>query len=327
LTFQNACDMLAHWSARTSLELAHSARKIGLMTLKRAVTLEVVAILCVATWFLPGGQDLQAYYVPFAAGCLSCGFNPYYVSWLLRPLVWLPSEWVWPLWTLVTCLLLIVTSRQFGAEPLWVLLSFPAIGQIWLGQIDGLLCLGLALGLYASNPYVRGIGWLLLSIKPQVTIAALGVLCWHERQRWRVLSFPALVWLASLFYWGWDWPLNWLRTSQPPPHVWRLASLYPYGIAAFLSLSLWRARLPRVQAALWAMALAMPFFGVYSYIVFLVMFAPWWAVPLSYGWLLAYPWLGNRALQWAWILPLGLLLHQIWPLLTAQWAQKVGVKR
>jgi hypothetical protein len=54
-------------------------------------------------------------------------------------------------------------------------------------------------------------------------------------------------------------------------------------------------------------ALATPFFGVYSYLVFLIFRAPWWSLPLSYAWLLMYPLYGKASMRFAWVLPIGLL--------------------
>lgn len=287
------------------------------MTIKKAVTIEVIIIVTIATFFLPGGDDLYRFYLPFARGCLNCGFAPYYASWLLYPFTLIPPRLLWPIWTLVTQLTVLWASyRLKNPNGLFVLLSFPALGQIWLGQVDGLLIIGITLALVANNPYLKGGGLVLALIKPHVAGVACLIILLSERDRLKVLLAPGLVFLVSLMVMGWDWPIQWLLArNQPPLHVWRLATLFPYGLIAFLPLFLIKDRYKRVLGALLASALGMPFYGTYSYVVFLVFFSPWWIVPVSYVWLIAYPWYGNEAMRFAWILPMLLLGYLLWPTL------------
>jgi len=281
--------------------------------MKRLVTIEVVLIMTIAAFFLPGGDDLHRFYLPFAQGCLECGFAPYHLSWFLYPITFIPPRLLWPAWTLFTILSLLWASHRLNTNGLLVLLTFPAIGQIWLGQIDGILAIGLTLALLATNPYVRGIGLLLASVKPHVAGAAILVLLWYDQNRWKTLVIPVIALLTSLAVWGLDWPIRWLLARHEPPlHVWRLATLFPYGLLAFPSLFWLKGERQRIQGALLASALGMPFYGTYSYVTFLVFATPWWAVPLSYLWLGAYPWYGNRAMRFAWIVPLSLLIHLLW---------------
>jgi len=51
-------------------------------------------------------------------------------------------------------------------------LSFPFVGQIWLGQIDWLVALGLIIFVFNKNPYLRGVGIILALTKPQLTFLA-----------------------------------------------------------------------------------------------------------------------------------------------------------
>ena len=195
----------------------------------------------------------------------------------------------------------------------WRLLAFPTMGQIWLGQIDGILVLGLGLAMSSSNPFVRGIGLLLASIKPQVTGPAILVLLWYEKEKCKTLVAPAVAVFISLLVWGWDWPIRWLLARhEPPPHVWRLATLFPYGLLAFVSLLWLKGKRQRVMGALLASAIGMPFYGTYSYVTFLVFLCPWWAVTASYVWLAGYPWYGNAAMRFAWLLPVALLGYLVW---------------
>jgi len=289
-------------------------RAVRHVTLHRVISIEVVLIVTIAAFFLPGGDDLYRFYLPFAQGCLECGFGPYYTSWILAPMTLIRPSLLWPVWVFLTALSLLWASRRLDTNGLLVLLTFPAMGQIWLGQIDGILLVGLTMALLAANPYGRGIGLLLASIKPQVTGVAILIILWYERERLKTLVVPALVLLVSFIAWGPDWPVRWLAaSSQPPLHVWRLATLFPYGLLTFLSLFCLKGKRQKVQGALLASSLGMPFYGTYSYTTFLAFLAPWWAVPVSYLWLAAYPWYGKAAMRFAWILPLSLLAYLLWP--------------
>ena len=293
----------------------------NLPKIETAIAIELTIVITAATLFLPGGEDLHVFYRPFASGCLTCAFNPWHASWILFPLRLIPELILWPVWTLLTLLGIIWATRRLETNIAFVLLAFPTIGLIWLGQVDGLLIVGLALALTAKNPYWRGVGLLLASVKPQVTGIAILVLLWHDKERLKTLIIPALVLMASAIVWGVDWPLRWIasrRAIEMP--VWGLATLFPFGLIAFGGIFLVKDKQKQVAAALLASALAVPWFGIYSYAVFLVFFAPWWAIPLSYLWAVGYPWYGNTALRFAWILPLGLLIALLWPSFVEGWA-------
>jgi hypothetical protein len=207
----------------------------------------------------------------------------------------------------------LITCRLTRVNPAILLVSFPALGQFWLGQIDIVICAGLALGLLAANPYLRGLGVTLALVKPQLAAFAVFLLLIHQPSKniIKVLLIPLAVFLVSLFVFGLTWPLARLDNAETdlPVHVWRAASrdIWPYGIFLVLTVFIFRTYRSRVEASLIVSSLATPFFGVYSYIVFLIFYAPWWSMPLSYAWLLMYPWLGNGALRFAWILPFSLL--------------------
>jgi hypothetical protein len=292
----------------------------NLPKIEDAIAVELTIVITLTTLFLPGGEDLHVFYRPFANGCLTCAFNPWHASWILFPLRLIPPFLLWPVWTLFTLLGIIWASRRLGTNTAFVLLAFPTLGLIWLGQVDALLIVGLALALTARSPYWRGVGLLLASVKPQVTGIAILVLLWQDDERLKTLIIPMLVLAASAIVWGVDWPVRWLesrRAIEMP--VWGLATLFPYALITFGSIFLVKDKQKRVAAALLASALAVPWFGIYSYAVFLVFFAPWWAIPLSYLWAVGYPWYENTALRFAWILPLGLLIGLLWPSIAERW--------
>jgi hypothetical protein len=194
------------------------------------------------------------------------------------------------------------------------MLAFPTMGMFWLGQVDALVMVGVVLALTGRNPYLRGAGLLLASIKPHVSGIALLLILIGDRQRWKMLIVPAAVLLLSFAVWGIDWPLRFVAgIPEPEPPAWDFGSLFPVGLVAFGAIFLVREPRQRVAASLLAAALGAPWYGVYSGVTYLPFFSTWLALPLGYAWVLAFPLLGNSALRFTWLLPLGLLVVLIWP--------------
>jgi hypothetical protein len=138
----------------------------------------------------------------------------------------------------------------------------------------------------------------------------------------KLLIIPLLVLLTSLFVYGLDWPIHWFRNAATglPAHVWRLASsdIWKFGIL-LTPLPLWvRGKRERLIAGLLISSLATPFYGVYSYIVFLLFDVRWQYALLSYAWLLGFAFWKETAMRFAWVLPLAMLIH----LLYTEWKLK-----
>jgi hypothetical protein len=289
--------------------------------LRTAVVIEIIALATIAAYFLPGGEDLYRFYLPLAQGCFDCAYNPWHASWLLFPMTLIPQRILWAVWVFVTLTGIVWSCSKLNVNPVPVLLSFPTMGLIWLGQADVLIAVGLVLACISPNPYLRGFGLLLASVKPHIAAIPALILLIHDSERWKTLILPATVAAISLVVWGMDWPLRWFAQRDPLAAlpVWGTAALVPYGLVAFGAVFLAKGSREKVTAALLASALAFPWFGVYSYTVFLVFFAPVWAVFVSYAWLVAYPLYGNLSMKFAWILPLSLLIALLWPTLTELW--------
>lgn len=281
--------------------------------------------MMICAFFLPGGDDLYRYYIPFVNGCLECGYVPYYACWFLWPLHMLPGyPYAWPVWTILNVLGFMLLSYFTGINPILFMVSFPMLGQIWLGQIDVLICLGIVIFLFARNPYWRGLGIILALTKPQLTALPLfyGMLHGDPKTLWKQLVIPAFVVAISFIVYGLAWPVDWIAnaTKELPVHVWRLASMDVWKVGLIL--------LPvpffitderkRVEAGLLVSALATPYFGVYSYVSFLLLNTRWWSLPLSYAWLLGYFWFKESAMRFTWILPLALLVA----LVRESWAER-----
>jgi hypothetical protein len=292
--------------------------------------IEIVFIEFVAAFFMPGGDDLYRYYQPFAAGCLDCGFVPYYARWVLFPLAWIPYPFTWPAWVLISGLLLVAAGRALKVNPALMLLTFPAIGQFWLGQVDALVVIGLVLTLLASHPVLQGVGIFLALSKPQLALFPLLVLWTHPEQRryWKAWIIPGALVLLSLLIYGFDWPLRWVANANTnlPLHHWGLAvrDLFPWALVLLPVPWLFRERRERLEISLLVASLAMPFFSVYSYVLPLSFANPWWAIPFSYAWFLAKPQMGLEAMRLAWMLPAALLAVRLAPQIQAVWRARAA---
>ncbi len=270
-----------------------------------------------AAFFLPGGQDLRLYYLPFANGCLSCGFVPYYAQPLLFPLTLIPESIVWPVWILISTGVFLLLSRKTGVNPGVLFLTFPFIGQFWLGQVDVLLCVGLILAYFSRDGLSKGVGIALLMVKPQVAVLLVLYLLVKEEgaQKLKMLAVPTLIFIVSLVVYGVDWPQEWLQTAQEniPQHVWKKSAgfFWPWGLILLPLPFLFKDRKDGAVVSLLVSSLTVPFFSVYSYVVFLILESPWWVLPASYIWMLAYPLIGVEGMKFAWLLPLGLLIRKV----------------
>ena len=289
--------------------------RLMLKSTQLILALEIAVLWVCLAFFLPGGDDLYRYYQPFQQGCAACGFVPPYAHWFLWPLSFLPAYPVtWPLWTLISVSAWILLTHWTRINPLLLMFSFPLWGQLWLGQVDWLVACGLVLFLIAKRPYLRGLGIMLAMIKPQLSgLAILTLLLLEEpRNIIRISLLPLTGFALSLWMYGLSWPMDWLTISAKsvPVHQWRLAGMdtWRFGIFFIWLPLFFRNARQRLIASLLISAVATPFFGVYSYVIFLLFGLPGWAIPLSYVWILAYPWLSSDALRFSWVLPVALLV-------------------
>ncbi len=233
---------------------------------------------------------------------------------MLAPLRLASFQNVWALWMLISVTGLLLIARQTKINPLYFMLAFPMIGQFWLGQIDVLLCVGVFLAINHRSSYLRGLGILLLLVKPQIAFLAVLFLLWREErdQLLKVLVIPAVVFALSLVVYGVDWPLEWFRNAQTniPGHTWKLASgfFWPWSLILLPLPFLFKDRQDGTVVSLLVTSLVMPFASLYSYIVFLIFYSPWWVLPLSYAHAIFRPWLGWESRRFAWILPLTILV-------------------
>ncbi|MBL8049862.1 MAG: hypothetical protein JNM46_01450 [Anaerolineales bacterium] len=274
--------------------------------------------LIMASFYLYGGDDFYRYYLPFAQGCFDCGYVPYFAKWFLFPISFFPEyPFGWSVLTIISVIGFLALAYITRINPLYFFISFPMLGQIWLGQIDVLIATGLVIFLFSKNDYVRGLGLILALTKPQLTFLPLMLSLLLESPRLlpKLLLVPAVTIFLSLIIFGSTWFVDWIENASTnlPVHVWRLASLDVWKFGIFLAPLplLFKEKRERLTVGLLVSALATPFYGVYSYVLFLLFDIKWWSVLLSYIWMLAFVIWQESAMRLAWILPLGILISML----------------
>lgn len=264
------------------------------------IAIEVAILACVATFFLPdGGGDLRVYYQPVARGNVETGYVPYFAYWFLWPFGLMPHALAHFVLTAFSMTAVLAITYRRCTNPLIVMASFPAMVQIWTGQIDALVLLGLALacGLFGQQSWVRGFGLILAFIKPQISLLTTLVLAWQSPRAFlKLLLIPLIGALLSFVQFGPFWPVEWLSQAQGlPTHEYRITvqQLFPYSLIVLIVPFLLKNSDKQLQAALIASAL-LPQTSIYSYLVFVTFLKPmpWWLIPLSFIWMPFYPWLG-----------------------------------
>ena len=281
------------------------------------IAIEIAAAMVIIAIFFGGGMDTIRYYQPFAQGCLNCGFIPYFAQVLLSPLIPVSKAMVWPVWTAFSLTGLLLVAWKTEINPLIFLFTFPMFGQYWLGQIDVFLCLGALLAIRAKSPYWRGAGLTLMMVKPQIAMLAVVFLLVREERKslLKMLAVPAAVLAVSLAVYGIDWPLRWFENARMflPDHPWKMAAefFWPWGLVLLPLPFFFKDREEGTLVSYMVSSLALPFFSVYSYIVFLIFESPWWVLPVSYAYKLFQPWYGEQVMKMAWILPLTMLLVHV----------------
>ena len=161
--------------------------------------------------------------------------SPFYVAILIWPLVYLSYPWASAIWlALLEFALLGATFLIFNMyrwrpplwlaafSAVWVILFYHGARTIILGQVAGLVFLGLALALWALHRRLDGLAGAALAfctIKPQMVYLVIPFLLWWgwRQKRWTFLGFFAgtlagLVVLSLLFLP--TWPLDFVAQMR-----------------------------------------------------------------------------------------------------------------
>lgn len=125
--------------------------------------------LGVGFFMLPGGFDLVHFYSTLPASRSGSAFNtynPYWTYFFTWPLALVGWRWNYLLLLIATMGAGVLSAWLLGGRPLVLLLSLPMAWVLWLGQIDALPLLGVALGWWC----VKGNRWWLLGLALGVNI-------------------------------------------------------------------------------------------------------------------------------------------------------------
>ena len=231
------------------------------------------------------GYDWYKLYYPMAQqvdpGRL---FSPLWLYIVLKPLTFFSPQFGFFLFLLLNLGAIWLASKLTGASRWGMLLAFPAFWVFWYGQIDGLVMLGAALGYWAvkeKRGLWLGAAFMLLLVKPHIG-GPIALFYFLSYPNWRSLIVCAGVVGVTLVLWGVDWPYNWLVKlfdieqqreffSSQATNI----SLFPYGLAAWLTALLPLPFKDRVLTVISATFLSVPYAAVYSLLVLFAYPVPW----------------------------------------------------
>ena len=199
----------------------------------------------------------------------------YYAYWILplfSLLALLPPFVAYAIWGTVSILCVFIASRVFGGRTTLTLISFQMLYVAFVGQIIGVITVGLALlwwGLNRRRWNLAGLGLAIACTKMHVGIIVGSILLliadisWRERLR--ILIVPAIVLALSLVVYP-MWPLDVLANMRATPvNDWGSITLWrwigPYALFLVIPPLVLPLTKPQRLVALTAtMALALPYF-------------------------------------------------------------------
>ncbi len=211
------------------------------------LTLAVLAYAMYA--FVPVGVDWHLTYYPVGRAYLSGQTRLWETDFYYAPGAWYNPPWLLPIllpftalperegslaFRLATIVVLACSAIVFTEGQRWrraclalVMASLPVWDSLIIGNVDGIVLLGLLLGYLATerrNPWLLGVGLVLASVKPQLsvlpTIALLPSLRgWQRGQLFTASIAPAAAIASSLAIAGLDWPLRLLKVMQENPPI------------------------------------------------------------------------------------------------------------
>ena len=243
----------------------------------------------------------------------------YYAYWILplfSLLALLPPMLAYAIWATVNILGVFFAARVFGGRVPLALLSFQMLYVIFVGQIVGLICAGLALlwwALKSKRWELAGLGLSIACTKFHIGVilgaAILMVADISWRKRLRVLIIPAIVLALSLVIYP-MWPLDLVETIRSSPaNQWGSIALWrwigPFALVLWIPpLFLPLSRPQRLAALTATTALAVPYFQQTDLLTLFV---------LPIGW--AYVLAGNVGYlffavfwDWIWVLSIAVFL-------------------
>ncbi len=239
--------------------------------------------------------DWEVYYLAATEGWENrftyAVYNPPWLIWFLFPLASLGMRLGFAVLSAFNLGAVIWSIFRLSQDHVYlrlllVICSFPMLYLLVLGQIDGLILLGLVLMAESPPRHIGKIslGAIISLLKPQMALGGILIGVWKSLPRWKVAGILCLFLCFSVVVWG-----IWFRQQElvDPTVPWNRAfPLFPLG---------WIMGLPLLGYGLWkkqeiygliAMPFLVPYFGPHSFIgmlVFLVAKVPIRATLLGWG--------------------------------------------
>jgi hypothetical protein len=122
---------------------------------------------------------------------------PPWVHVFLKPIAMLVWPYSYALLTFLTLLIFGLTNTAFGGRWWLAIFSAPVFWEIWSGQVDWMVALGILLAFLVLNgrlrPFWFGLVWIFMFSKPWVGIFAIPFLTWfaYKQYGWKPL-LPAV---------------------------------------------------------------------------------------------------------------------------------------
>jgi hypothetical protein len=255
-----------------------------------AITVAVVLAQTIGSYFFGSGID----YSVFRASVLGThpeALLPPYAYWLLWPLMILPHRWGLAATVFVSSALIAYTGYRLTGSGLPALLSMPGFLSAETGQIDGLIAFGILLGVHSvenEQPYLLGVGLLLMGIKPQLGAIA-GIWLFLQMRDLRSLIFPMMIGIVTFLTDG-LWPMELLESAGRDSllagahniSLWPIAGLFLLPLILLPFLFLGQNPKRGVAISLIVTFLVMPYANFYSLDLLFAVGLPFWLVPVSY---------------------------------------------
>ncbi len=265
------------------------------------------------------GSDALLYYLRYPPENATV---PIWVYLVTYPLSFLGYPLSWQVLATATVFLASVVYVMRGERRWWlVVASAPMLYNAWWGQVEFFSILGLLLGLLVLqrklHPLWLGVAWLLLAVKIQSNYGLLLLITWWfwREQGWRallpgILTAAGVVALTLVIWPGWIGRL--VGVYQVTRLGYANASVWPYGLAgwavALLPLPMAPYRRMRMIAA--ASLLGSPYFTLHHCLNLMVLNDR--PAGLWLSWLpMVMIWQTADWAMYAWVLPLGLLLLDV----------------
>ena len=251
-------------------------------------------------------------------------WHPYWAHWIFQLLSVFPEQITYILLSLASIMLVYLAVWVFEGHHWLVFTSFALAWTLYYGQIDSLVVGGLAFAWWAlkqDKPILIGVGLILASIKPQLSLPLMLIIWWWSPNRLKSLFVPFIVFLISLVQWGF-WIPEWIEKIFDTDFLINLSrnlslwTLFGPIILLIWPLIFWLpvSRKNKLLAIAAGTAMTFPYFPLPSAILFLVMPVPVWVYILLQLPLLASV-VGYELYYLMKIVPLLILFWVSWPVI------------